>query len=372
MAVTFHTVTGNIADIGLNVDPTRVEVLLTTNLPAGEVLFDTANNRVLVGSQVLEVAEDGSFTFTVPATDSADVNPPGVQYRLRIKFPDPAQPSGRDEAVLGWFDLLGAGPSTLTALVTSSYVPVNFMSDAIATLQALIDQAELATGVNSSDSAVAYLIEFGALTNPALDTVIATAIAALTLGTASTKNFGTASGQVALLNASGRYDVARLGSGTPNGSQYLRDDGTFASVAGGLPIAVTTYSPATATTFTTTATTPTDIDATNLAVTFTVPSSGAVRVRLEGLVELNVAGQFSLRQATTNVPTTNRQVGLLAASQTYRTSTLIHVTGLTPGASVTYKWAWRGSNLRLYCGNNTDEFASTGDYGPAIMEVYAA
>jgi hypothetical protein len=51
------------------------------------------------------------------------------------------------------------------------------------------------------------------------------------LGTAATKNTGTTSGTVPLLNASGRLDIARLASGTPDGTKYIRDDGTLAVVS---------------------------------------------------------------------------------------------------------------------------------------------
>lgn len=55
----------------------------------------------------------------------------------------------------------------------------------------------------------------------------ASVISTLGLGTAATVNTGTGSGNVPVLNTSGRLDIARLGSGTPNGTQYLRDDGTL-------------------------------------------------------------------------------------------------------------------------------------------------
>jgi hypothetical protein len=54
------------------------------------------------------------------------------------------------------------------------------------------------------------------------------------LGTAAAKDAGTASGNVPVLNASGRLDIARLASGTPDGTKFVRDDGTLASPAASL------------------------------------------------------------------------------------------------------------------------------------------
>lgn len=50
----------------------------------------------------------------------------------------------------------------------------------------------------------------------------------LGLGTSATVDTGTTSGTLPLLNGSGRLDMARMASGTPNGSQFVRDDGTLA------------------------------------------------------------------------------------------------------------------------------------------------
>jgi hypothetical protein len=60
-----------------------------------------------------------------------------------------------------------------------------------------------------------------------------TARGTLGLGTAAVANTGTASGEVALLGAGGRYAIDRLASGTPDGTKFLRDDGVLAVPAGG-------------------------------------------------------------------------------------------------------------------------------------------
>jgi len=61
----------------------------------------------------------------------------------------------------------------------------------------------------------------------------ATARTSLGLGTAATVNTGTASGDVPLLGAGGVLPVARLATGTPDGTKFVRDDGTLATPAGG-------------------------------------------------------------------------------------------------------------------------------------------
>jgi hypothetical protein len=60
------------------------------------------------------------------------------------------------------------------------------------------------------------------------------------LGTAALVDTGTTEGTVPLLNSSGRLDIARLASGTPDGTKYVRDDGTLAvpSGGGGIPSSI--------------------------------------------------------------------------------------------------------------------------------------
>ena len=53
------------------------------------------------------------------------------------------------------------------------------------------------------------------------------------LGTAAIKDTGTASGNVPLLSTGGRLPIARIASGTPDGTKFVADDGTLKAAAGG-------------------------------------------------------------------------------------------------------------------------------------------
>jgi hypothetical protein len=53
------------------------------------------------------------------------------------------------------------------------------------------------------------------------------------LGTAAAANTGTTSGTIPLLSTGGVLPIARLATGTPSGSKFVRDDGTLAAPAGG-------------------------------------------------------------------------------------------------------------------------------------------
>lgn len=190
------------------------------------------------------------------------------------------------------------------------------------------------------------------------------------LGTAATKNTGTASGQIPVLNASGRLDIARLASGTPDGTKFVRDDGTLVSVAaGGSLIGYKEYNPGTAATYTWSSGN-TDYDTTNLTVTFTVPASGKVILRFQGmLANASAGGQSAYWTARTpggsNLGFT--AVAVASVASILRQDVTFYVTGLTPGASQTVNWgratSGTGSAFTLYAGGN---------YGPAIMEVWSA
>ena len=96
----------------------------------------------------------------------------------------------------------------------------------------------------------------------------------------------------------------------------------------------------------TTSSTGTDLDATNLAVTFTVPASGSVWVELEAFGHSggNNTLDFLLREGASAVAGTERAASYGSTSSTpERFHITLLVTGLTPAASHTWKFAIRRS-----------------------------
>jgi hypothetical protein len=110
---------------------------------------------------------------------------------------------------------------------------------------------------------------------------------------------------------------------------------TASDITASSPLAYTVYSAGTSTTNNTT--TLTDVDATNLAITFTVPPSGNVLVRLTATIGgTGTQGLYwGLRESTSDV------VAVFVRSSTANDLAVlgIPVSGLTPGSSHTYKWA---------------------------------
>lgn len=120
---------------------------------------------------------------------------------------------------------------------------------------------------------------------------------------------------------------------------------------------------------------PVDIDPINLAITFTLPDSGKIRVTLSGTY-LSSGGSnysWSLRKGGVDVPGSDRLVPIAGAG-TIR-SYAYHVIPLlgNPGETVTYTWAHRATNAypTLYAGGAEFVNPPAVAHGPAIMEVYA-
>lgn len=120
----------------------------------------------------------------------------------------------------------------------------------------------------------------------------------------------------------------------------------------------------------TTSTTLVDVDATNAAVTFTVPPSGIVMVRASLLLGQDTTGKniaLGLRESTTTVQV-KRVINfpiVSADNEQNAVSVPFYITGLTPGASKTYKLAWKVSaGTGFIIGN-------TGEDTDIILEVHA-
>lgn len=129
-------------------------------------------------------------------------------------------------------------------------------------------------------------------------------------------------------------------------------------------LASLSYRPGSDVQTTTTSATFVDIDATNLAVTFTVPASGAVLVRLTAITASTgaFAQYWGLRSGSSDVSNSEGFVKDLAAA--FRVVHAVKITGLTPAASLTWKWAQRTAS-----GTMTTRY---GTLGPATMEVWSA
>jgi hypothetical protein len=179
------------------------------------------------------------------------------------------------------------------------------------------------------------------------------------LGTAAAANTGTGAGQVPVLGAT---------PGTPDGTKFLRDDGTWAAASGGGGLlARTSYNPTTNVSIATTSTALVDVDATNLAVTFTAISSEVDVIVDAGVMHDTAAGYaaWGLRGGAVDVAEP-RYVLYAASTATVQTRvrTAMRAKGLTVGNSYTFKLAHRATAgaARVIAGP---------DSGPAIMEVYA-
>jgi hypothetical protein len=157
VAISLYAVTGNASDIlGINFDPKRVKVVISTNLPRGEAPIDLENNRVLLGGSIVWPSADGSFTIPdLVGFASADVNPTGIQYKIDLVYVDAAS---RQEGAwsTGWVSI--TADATISELVEGQYVPPTYLSGAVAELQALVDEAAAITGLTGEDEAVALLV----------------------------------------------------------------------------------------------------------------------------------------------------------------------------------------------------------------------
>ena len=194
--------------------------------------------------------------------------------------------------------------------------------------------------------------------------------------------FTNARAQAALSSAlSAKQDTSA--KGVANGYASLGSDGLVPSSqlpasTSSAPLARTTYNftAGSTTTLTAASTTATsDADASNLAVTFTVPTSGKVRVSLEATIAATSSSgwvYWSLRNGTTDVVGSERFVALpVSTTGRFRLRVEIPLSGLTSGASLTYKWALRGSGVNLGIGNVGEFSNANNNYGPAIMTVFA-
>ena len=120
------------------------------------------------------------------------------------------------------------------------------------------------------------------------------------------------------------------------------------------------------TTLSTSSTTFTDLDATNLVVTFTVPSSGAVLLSQTGVTRTSgtsLSVRFNARDSVGNVAGT--EVAATVNSNRVGVVVLRSVSCLTPGAVLTWKWGWRVS------ASGTGTILHGPTFGAILMQVIA-
>lgn len=182
-----------------------------------------------------------------------------------------------------------------------------------------------------------------------------------------------------LLVASAADTAARLPVGT-NGQVLTADSAEALGMkwasggsggGEGAALAVASYNPGSMSTYTTTSTAAVDVDATNLAVTFTAPTDGKVLIRLTALAKMGNADQtWCLRNGSSVVTGTEVKVlntaGVTGAdSAEFRHSAAVLITGLAANTSYTFKWGFKTSS-----GAVTASMFAGGAAGQAVMEVW--
>lgn len=138
---------------------------------------------------------------------------------------------------------------------------------------------------------------------------------------------------------------------------------------GGL-LAVVQYRPGAAGTYDTTSASFSDVDATNVVLTFTTPANGKVLVRCQANVTIGGATEemeWAIREAAATVANTTSRIYYndSGSDHIFIVGYDIYITGLVAASSHTYKLAYRS----LHGGTVTIE---KGPVYPVTMEVWAA
>lgn len=172
--------------------------------------------------------------------------------------------------------------------------------------------------------------------------------------------------QILFIDPTGTHDPSTSTGGRSNANDLWETGVTGGGGAGAL-IASKVYNPGTVQTINVTGATFSDVDATNLAVTFIVPASGQVIVRQESAFVSAASTQldWNLREGSSDVAASAAGVSYNGGQGRAGKSVLI--TGLTPGASKTWKWG----HARTF-GSTTVSTLYGGSWGQALMEVWAA
>lgn len=148
-----------------------------------------------------------------------------------------------------------------------------------------------------------------------------------------------------------------------NGSAWAPT--TVASLLGSVQ-----YNPTTVTTASTSSTTGADIDATNLSLTVTVPSSGKILAQFNFFVTTTNANIsfFGLRESTTDIA--YAKLGGTGVVSTERHMVNLLVTGLSAG-SHTYKAAFKSTSGTTSVSYGTQASPASTDTGPFVMTIWS-
>lgn len=137
------------------------------------------------------------------------------------------------------------------------------------------------------------------------------------------------------------------------------------SGGGSLLLAETVYHPGSITVTGTTSATHADIDATNLAVSFTAPASGEVELELRCLLDASGSNSIDWGLRSGSVLVTGSDTRMANLVRQVRAVASIFLSGLTPSAAYTYKWSHARST-----GSGTAYAIYGGNHGPAVMRVF--
>lgn len=128
-------------------------------------------------------------------------------------------------------------------------------------------------------------------------------------------------------------------------------------------LAIKSYNPTTGVVLQTT-TSFADIDATNVAITFMVPSSGAVTVQFDVDGYANGSSMnYRLAEGGVAVEGTETEILYSSAANTVRLSYKVLITGLTPGVSKTYTLQHKGNSTA-----SATRYGGASN-GPVVVEV---
>ena len=137
----------------------------------------------------------------------------------------------------------------------------------------------------------------------------------------------------------------------------------------GILLAVHAYAPASDTTDSSTSTTFVDVDATNLAVTFTAPASGNVLIHVQvNVTSNNATGDIyvNLREGSTNLANTSRLVDAVSSNTLTQIMCAFYLTGLSAG-SHTYKLGYKTTTAATTVAVNLGP-----NFGQVVFEVWSA